>query len=92
MIERSGLCQIKALNLLFPKYNVTPIISAPTVYIYIYIYIIMAFNFSLIFFINVHYLITISNIEKVLVPPPPPLPAATAAMLHEDDNLLLNNP
>ena len=34
MIERSGLYQIKALNLLFPKNNVTPIISAPTVYIY----------------------------------------------------------
>ena len=35
MIERFGLCQIKALNLLFSKYNATPIIMAPTVYIYI---------------------------------------------------------
>ena len=35
MIERSGLCQIKALNLLFSKNNATPILKAPTVYIYI---------------------------------------------------------
>ena len=33
MIERSGLCQIKALNLLFSKNNATPIIKAPTVYL-----------------------------------------------------------
>ena len=32
MIERSGLCQIKALNLLFSKNNATPILKAPTVY------------------------------------------------------------
>ena len=31
MIERSGLCQIKALNLLFSKNNATPILMAPTV-------------------------------------------------------------
>ena len=39
MIERSGLCQIKALNLPFSKNNATPILKAPTVYMYIYMYI-----------------------------------------------------
>ena len=39
MIERSGLCQIKALNLLFSKNNATPILKAPTVYIYIKMFI-----------------------------------------------------
>ena len=33
MIERSGLCQIKALNLLFSKNNATPILMAPALYI-----------------------------------------------------------
>ena len=34
MIERSGLCQIKALNLLFSKNRATLIIMVPTVYKY----------------------------------------------------------
>ena len=63
MIERSGLCQIKALNLLFSKNNATPILKAPTVF---------KIELKLYQNLNVHCFETKSTNINVWTPPTPP--------------------